>query len=255
MTKKLSPNDPLRPRNIRKREKREARKTHKQIMAKKKEAEEAAKDGQPQQAIDKNKVFHADVVRQAKERIARMKEKIPLPLFIQSLRRGKVSKVLVINRDGKRRELLPDRPDRHVILCHGRVAKVIRSSVCVFNKVTEHEEIDEEKDTRRWIDGSWTLAPCTPAMLRGTTVQHVSRRRWWFLHRYWYQISFDGRVQPAGMFFDYDIDPACRSQEFFVTHEYVKVEKYQDRENDFLRFWLRKENITPYVPPKRRRRN
>lgn len=252
MTKKLNQNDPLRPRNIRKREHREARKTHKQIMAKKKEAMEKGVENKSE-AVDKNKVFHAGVVQEAKERIARMKEKFPLPTFIKSLRRGKISKVLVINRDGKRRELLPDLPDRHVILCHSRVAKVITSSVCVFNKVTEHEEINEEKQERRWIDGSWTLAPCSPAMLRGTTVQHVTRRKWWFLRRYWYQITFDGRVQPAGMFFDYDIDPSRPKQAFYVTHEYVKVEKL-DRENDFLRFWLKKENITPYVPPKKRRR-
>ena len=250
MTQKLNPNDPLRPRNIRKRERRQSRQQHKQIMASKREAE---KNGVPQEATDQKKVFHKSVVDAAKQRIARMKEKITLPFQIESLRRGQISKCLVINRDGRKRELLADIPDRHVILCHGRVAKVITSNVCVFTKITEHEEISESTQKRRWIDGSWVLNPCSPAMLRGTTVQHVRRRPWWFLRRYWYEISFDGRVQPAGMFYDYDIDPLRKRQSFFITHEYVKLRK-TDEENDFLRFWLRKENITAFVDPKSKRR-
>ncbi len=250
MTQKLNPNDPLRPRNIRKRERRQARQQHKKVMAAKREAEN--NDAPQQDVTDKLKVFHKSVVDAAKQRIARMKEKIALPFRIESLRRGQISRCLVINRDGCKRELLADIPDRHVILCHGRVAKVITSHMCVFTKITEHEEVNEESQQRHWIDGSWALNPCSPAMLRGTTVQHVRRRPWWFLRRYWYEISFDGRVQPAGMFYDYDIDPLRKRQAFYITHEFVKL-RNKDGENDFLRFWLRKENITAFVDPKKRR--
>lgn len=238
MMKRLNPNDPLRPRNIRKRQSREARKSHKRLMAEKRKAEASAVDG------DKSKVFHAGAVAEVKKRIARIKESVKNPFRIESLRRGVISRVLVINRDGKKRELLPDKPDRHVILCHGCVAKVITSGVCVFSKVTQHEYISDE-GTRSWIDGSWTIAPCSPAMLRGTTVQHVRRRSWFFLRRYWYEISFDGRVQPAGMFYDYDIDPRRPQQSFYVTHEYIPV-KGSEMENSWLRFWLKKKNISSF---------
>ncbi len=237
--KKFKQDDPLRPRNVIKRNKRKARQQHKKIMAQKKEAEEKGASGDSKSV--KQKIFHADVAKQVRQRIERMKEKIELPFRIKSIQRGQITRVLVINYDGKKRELLPDKPDCHKILCHGSLAKVITSGVCVFSKVTQHEQIDEIDGSRTWIDGSWTIAPCTPAMLRGTTVQHVKRRPLWFLHRYWYEISFDGRVQPAGMFFDYDIDPLRKKQVFYVTREYVKV-RNTDHENNFLRFWRFKKN-------------
>ena len=244
MNKKFRPDDPLRPRNIKRRTNRQARQQHKRLMAQKREAEEnAVPDGSPSgndAHIDKKKVFHADVAREVRQRIARMKEKITLPFRIESLRRGQISKVLIINIDGKQRELLPDKPGCHKILCHASLAKVITSGVCVFTKITEHEQIEGE--SRKWIDGSWIISPCTPAMLRGTTVQHVQRRPFRFLRRYWYEISFDGRVQPAGMFYDYDIDPLKRKQVFYVTREYVKVKNTQ-HENNFLRFWRFKKSI------------
>lgn len=192
----------------------------------------------PPQQSPLQKVVHTETVKKVKERIARIKEKITLPFKVETMSKGAVSKVKVINKEGKERQLLPDRPSRHVMLCHGPMAKVITSGMCVFSKITQHEEIDEQGN-RTWIDGSWTIAPCHPAMLRGTTVQHVSRRKWFFLRRYWYEITFDGRVQPGAMFYDYDIDPAARSHTFYVSHEAVTV-KGTDKENTFFRFWRHK---------------
>lgn len=185
------------------------------------------------------KIVHSDTVRAVKERIKRLKEKITLPFEVKTMRKGQVTKVKVLNIDGIERQLLPDTPAKHKILCHGCMAKVITSSMCVFSKITQHEQIDPATQKRSWIDGSWTIAPCHPAMLRGTTVQHVRRRKWFFLRRYWYEISFDGRVQPGGMFYDYDIDPLTRSHTFYVTHEAVQV-KGTDKENTFFRFWRKK---------------
>ncbi len=230
--KKIDPNSPMRPRNAQRRVQKAKKEAHKRIMQQKREAEE--NDNATSEVINKNKVFHKDAVRAAKERIQRLKKTITLPLKVHTLKKGKTSTVLVQARDGKQRQLFPDKPSRHRILCHGCVAKAITSNVCVFSKITQHEEITD--GSRRWIDGSWTIAPCTPAMLRGTTVQHVRRRRFFFLHRYHYEISFDGRVQPAAMFYDYDIDPATKKYRFFITHEFVKV-KHTDHENDFFRFW------------------
>ena len=185
------------------------------------------------------KIVHSDTVRMVKERIKRLNEKITLPFEVKTMQKGEVTKVKVLNIDGIERQLLPDTPAKHKILCHGRMAKVITSGMCVFSKITAHEEIEPVTQKRRWIDGSWTIAPCHPAMLRGTTVQHVRRRKWFFLRRYWYEITFDGRVQPGGMFYDYDIDPLTKTQTFYVTHEAVKV-KGTDKENTFFRFWKHK---------------
>ena len=62
---------------------------------------------------------------------------------------------------------------------------------------------------------------------------------WFFLHRYWYEITFDGRVEPAMMLNDYNLNPTLRKKHFYVTREYVKV-RNQDAENDYFRFWLHK---------------
>jgi hypothetical protein len=89
------------------------------------------------------------------------------------------------------------------------------------------------------IDGSWAIVPAEYRMMRATTIQHMRRRPFFFLRRYWYEIDFDGRVQPAHMFFDYGLNPAERSQRFYVTHEYVPV-RNQDAQNDYFRFWHKK---------------
>ena len=255
MTKKYNPNSPLRPRNINKRLQREKRQQHKRLLNEKETAKASGSVSSGSaadspsgsvnsgSAADPKKVFHADTVREVKERIARMKQRITLPFTIQPLREGKVTSVLVINRDGKERELLPDRPGRHVILCHSSMAKVIVTNMCVFAKITQHERIDKDNGQRQWIDGSWSIAPCHPAMLNGTTVQHLRRRPFWFLRRYWYEISFDGRVQPGSLFYDYDIDPATRRQRLYVTHEYVPI-RNSDSRNDYFRFWRYRSAIT-----------
>ena len=226
----------MRPRNQQKRQNKEAKAARRRLIEKKKEAEEQDKQ-QPQPT---KKVFHADHVRDVKNYINRLKKKITLPFEIEALRKGSVSSVVIINKDGRQRELLPDKPGQHKILCHSSVAKVITSKMCVIAKITQHERITDEG--RKWIDGSWSIAPCSPAMLVGTTVQHVRRRPLWFLRRYWYEISFDGRVQPAGMFYDYDISPLTCRRKMYVTHEFIKV-RNKDAENDYFRFWRDKKNI------------
>lgn len=287
MPKKLSPDSPNRPRNVIKRQRRAAHEAHKRIMQQKKETETVAsqqsagfsvgsgsaaakkKDSVPPSPSGEGhgrassardgageglpKVFHADHVRDVKNYINRLKQKITLPFQVKTLRRGKVSTVLIINRDGRERELLPDRPGDHRVLCHRSVARTITSSMCVFSKITQSERIvkstvplpdgtQKEVEHREFIDGSWTIAPCAPAMLNGTTVQHVRRRPFFFLRRYWYEISFDGRVQPGGLFYDYGISPLTRRQRLYITHEYIPVRHF-DAENDYFRFWRYKSSI------------
>ena len=238
--KKIDHNDPNRPRNVRKRSNREARQSHKRIMEQK---NEEVKEEEP--VKQPKKVFHADNVRNVKNYINRLKQKIELPFQIETLRKGKISTVIVLNKDGKQRELLPDKPGVHKILCHGSVAKAITSNMCVVTKITKNEReiTDPEGQIHiEWIDGSWSVAPCSPEMLNGTTVQHVRKRRFWIFRRYHYEISFDGRVQPGSLFYDYHIDPLTKRLKLYITHEFIKV-RYKDAENDYFRFWLKKENI------------
>ena len=234
MNKKFSPDNPMRPRNQRKRQQRTERELRKQ--ARKRQDTETKQPQQPQ------KVFHADSVRKVKDYISRLNKKITLPFTIDALREGQTSKCVIINREGRERELLPDRKGVYKILVHSNVAKVITSGMCILAKITQHEKIDAHTAAREWIDGSWSIAPCVPSMLNGTTVQHVRRRRWWFLRRYWYEISFDGRVQPGGMFYDYDISPVSPKETFYITHEFVKV-RHSNAQNDYFRFWRYKSNI------------
>lgn len=236
-TRKYNPDSPLRPRNQRKRAARLARRAKRQekVAVRESTADHSADaDAADQSYIDRAKVVHRRTVDAVRSRISRLKETIKLPFQVETLRRGRVDDVIVENIPARRRELLPDVPPRFRILCHARVARIISSGVCVFSKITEHQRFDEGR--RTFIDGSWTIAPCTPAMLRGTTVQHVSRRPWAFFRRYSYEISFDGRVQPGMLLVDYDIDALTRRRRFFVTHEFVRV-KGTDHENDFIRFW------------------
>lgn len=247
MTAKINHNSPRRPRNIRKRSNREAKESHKRIMQQKKDAEQSsASSGNVATENTPKKVFHADHVRDVKKYINRLKQKIELPFKIEALRKGKISTVIILNKDGKERELLPDKPGVHKILCHGSVARAITSNMCVITKITKNEQEVEGKDGNEeylWIDGSWSIAPCSPAMLTGTTVQHLRKRPFWFLRRYWYEISFDGRVQPGSLFYDYRIDPLTRRLKMYVTHEFVKVRYKDNTENDYFRFWLHKHNI------------
>lgn len=182
--------------------------------------------------IDKSKKVFVKTVAEAKERIERMKATIQLPKFLKMERRNLLTKIVVKNIDGKERELFPDKKPQHKILCRGNIAKVMVSGVCMLVRITQ--SMDEE--TGEHIDGSWAIVPATVDMMKATSIQHLKKRPLWFLKKYWYEISFDGRVQPAHMLFDYGIDPTKKEQEFWVTREYTPVRK-TDEENDYFRFW------------------
>lgn len=192
-------------------------------------------DSKPQQEkkklingyIDPDKVFHGKVDKAIRKRISRMRNHFALPSCIQSLRTPYLSDVLVINHPGRTRELLPDVPPRHVMLCHHSLARVIESGIGIFTEITS--------DT----DGHWALCPAGVDMLNQTTVQHVRRRPFWFLRRYGYEISFDGRVEPPMMLARYDIDPTRQKQRFYVSYERVKI-KDSEKYNSFFRFWRNK---------------
>lgn len=212
-------------RNIPKKKRKPTQKEVKQAVRR------ATEKIQEQKAKNEKKVFNKKAFDAVEEQLRRFKEKFSLPTKINTERKPLKTSVLVINREGKQRELLPDRPPKHLLLCHRKMAKIFSSSVCMFNKITAHQTEEGE-----YIDGSWAITPCLVDMANITTIQHVKRRRFFFLRRYWYQISFDGHVQPAMLLADYRHDPEKKSQRFFVTREYVKV-KRSDITNDYLRIW------------------
>lgn len=180
--------------------------------------------------------------------IDRMHAKAKLPDFLTMVRHKFLSTVCVINHPGKQRSLLPDKKGRYVMLCHRKMAKVFTADVCLIVKIQKSFiEIKHRKfpdgsvynTEERWQDGSWSIVPCRVDKSNYTTIQEVRLRPWFFLHRYWYEITFDGRVEPAMMLHDYNLNPTLRKQHFYVTREYVKV-RNQDAENDYFRFWLHK---------------
>lgn len=196
---------------------------------------------------NKAKVAYTAGMQQAKERIAAINARFKLPEAINTVRvpfsrllsklrllRGYLTSVVVINRDGHPRSFLPDKPGRHVILCHHSIAKHLTSKCCMLVRIAANEDTEG-----RNIDGSWAIVPAQYAMMRATTIQHLRRRPFFFLHRYWYEISFDGRVQPAHMLFDYGLNPTEKRTRFYVTHEYVPV-RDRDETNDYFRFWSSK---------------
>lgn len=177
--------------------------------------------------------------------IDRMHAKAKLPDFLSMARHKFLSTVCVINKPGKQRSLLPDKKGRFVMLCHYKMAKVFTADVCLLVKIQKsiiqkHEMAPgREVTTEHWQDGSWSIVPCRADKSNYTTIQEVRLRPWFFLHRYWYEISFDGRVEPAMMLNDYGLNPTLSKKHFYVTREYVKV-RNQDAENDYFRFWLHK---------------
>lgn len=198
------------------------------------------KPQQQKTSEEPKKVFHKEAFDRVQKLIDQMHAKAKLPEFLVMARRKYQSTVCLINRDGKKRELLPDKKGRHVLLCHGKMARVFTNQVCLIVKIQKSfTKPDEEKSADVWHDGSWSIVPCALAMGNGTTIQDVRRRPWFFLHRYWYEITFDGHVQPAMMLADYNLHPERKKQHFYVTREYVKV-RNQDAENDYFRFWLHK---------------
>ncbi len=177
----------------------------------------------------------------------RMHAKAHLPKFLTMARRKYLSTVCVINKPGHKRDLFPDKKGRYVMLCHRKMAKVFTNDVCLIVKIQQSYTKNDTKDaadnvvstSEGWQDGSWSIVPCRVDKSNYTTIQEVRRRPWFFLRRYWYEITFDGRVEPAMMLYDYNLNPTVRKQHFYVTREYVKV-RHQDAENDYFRFWLSK---------------
>jgi len=185
---------------------------------------------------DKAKKRNASFVHEALERIKKKNATYPLPESVQSIRRPLLTDALLINRDGRDRTLLADKPGKHLLLVHRNVAKVMKSKVCMFARITTNKD-----SSGRFIDGSWTIVPAQVRYMNATTIQHVKRRKLFFLHKYWYEISFDGRVQPAYLLYDYDVDPLCRKLHLWITREYVKVKKTGE-DNNFFRIWKEKKH-------------
>ena len=210
-----------------------------------------AREAQQAKGVDKNKVYtvhdtEADKnFHKVQKLIDRMHAKAHLPKFLTMARRKYLSTVCVINRPGHQRDLFPDKKGRHVMLCHGKMARVFTNDVCLIVKIQQSYTKEEVKDgdttstQESWNDGSWSIVPCRVETSNYTTIQEVRRRPWFFLHRYWYEITFNGRVQPAMMLYDYALNPTAKKQHFYVTREYVEV-RNQDAENDYFRFWLSK---------------
>lgn len=212
--------------------KEQVRKHVKEIR--KKEASAHKKQEEPK------KVFHKEAFDRVQKMIDRLHAKAKLPDSLTMARRKYQSTVCVINREGKKRELLGDKKGRHVMLCHRKMASIFVNQMCIFAKIQKSFTHGEgENSAEEWHDGSWSICPCKAAMTNRTTIQEVRRRPWFFLHRYWYEITFDGHVQPAMMFSDYNLHPELKKKHFYVTREYIKV-RNQDAENDYLRFWLNK---------------
>lgn len=169
-------------------------------------------------------------------RIKQMHEKFDLPESVKMERTPMRTTVKVINIPGKERELLPDRKARYKVLCKGKLAKVMKSGVCMFVRITNA------------IDGSWAIVPAQVAMANVTTIQDVKKRSFAWLRRYSYEISFDGHVQPAQLFFDYGLRPDMKSWTFYVTREYVKVRGKNEDYNDYFRLWADPQCREPQQP-------
>ena len=185
--------------------------------------------------IDKTKKVFSHGMKYVKERLRAKNEKHDLPEHITTVRRGLRTTCLIINKDGRERSFLPDVKPKHKILVHRNIAKVLISDVCMLVRITRNHSQEDDS----WIDGSWAITPAEWRMMNATTIQHLKLRKWFFLRRYWYEISFDGRVQPAHLLYDYEMDPAQRKTRLWVTREYVPVAK-TDKFNDYFRFWKNK---------------
>lgn len=184
--------------------------------------------------IDKTKKNFKSGMNYVKDRLAAAKAKFDKPERVRTERKDLLTTCLVINRDGRVREFLPDVKPQHKILVHRNIAKVLVSGCCMLVRITKNE--DKEG---RYIDGSWAITPAEYRMMNATTIQMMRKRKWWFLHRYWYEIDFDGRVQPAHLLFDYQLNPINEKTRFWITREYVPVND-TDEFNDYFRFWKTK---------------
>lgn len=183
---------------------------------------------------DKTKRVFNKGMQYVKDRLEQAKATFDRPEKIDTVRRPFRQRCVILNRDGRERDFLPDKQPQHKILVHGKVARVMVSDVCMLVRITKNED-----SQGGYIDGSWAMTPADVKMVGVTDIQRVRKRRWWFLRRYWYEISFDGRVQPASLFYDYGIGVTRERQELWLTREYVPVNK-TDKFNDYFRFWKSK---------------
>ena len=165
--------------------------------------------------IDKTKKAFTSGVKAVKERIAKKNAKYDLPERIITERRPLRTSCLIINREGKERAFLPDKKPCYKILVHRCVVRHMVSKVCMFLRITANHT----KESGEYIDGSWAITPAAYHLMGTTTIQHVNRRPFFFLRRYWYEISFDGRVQPADLLFDYELDPTAKKTRLWITRE------------------------------------
>lgn len=183
---------------------------------------------------DKHKLSGGKAMEYLKKRIADKNKIFHLPKFVKSVRKKFLTTALLINRDGHERSFLPDKPPRHCLLVHRNVAEALVSGVCMFARITSN--VDDDNNI---IDGSWAIVPAEYRMMQATTIQTLRRRPFWLFRRYHYEISFDGRVQPAHLLFDYGLNPEYRRQRLYVTREYVPI-RGTDKQNDYFRLWLHK---------------
>lgn len=185
--------------------------------------------------IDKTKRVYTEGINFAKERIQKAKEVFKLPLHINTIRRKMRTNVILLNKDGHKHDFMPDYPGRHCLLVHKDIAKKLLSNVCMFVRITDNRDENDNP-----IDGSWAIVPAEYKMMMTTTIQHLKKRKWFLFHRYWYEISFDGRVQPAHLLFDYDMDPTARRTRLWISNEYVPVRGSENTFNEYFRFWKNK---------------
>lgn len=185
--------------------------------------------------IDKTKKVFSHGMQAVKERLKSKNQHFDLPERIITERRPMLTSCLIINREGKEHDFLPDKKPTYKILVHGSVVKDMVSKCCMLVRIARNRTVE----TDEYLDGSWAITPAEYRMMAQTTIQHVRRRRWFFLRRYWYEISFDGRVQPAHLLFDYELDPTAKKTRLWITREYVPINK-TDRYNDYFRFWRNK---------------
>lgn len=181
---------------------------------------------------DRHKVSGGKAMEYLKKRITEKNKIFHLPKFINTARESLLTTAVLFNRDGHQRAFLPDRKPRHCLLVHRNIARALVSGCCMFARITSN--VDDDNNI---IDGSWAITPAEYRMMQATTIQTLRRRPFWFLRRYHYEISFDGRVQPAHLLFDYGLNPEARSQRLYVTREYVRI-RGTDKRNSYFRLWL-----------------
>lgn len=183
---------------------------------------------------DKHKVSGGKAMEYLKKRIAAKNKIFHLPKRIKSVCENLLTSAVLINRDGHQRAFLPDKQPRHCLLVHGNIARALVSGVCMFARITSN--VDDDNNI---IDGSWAIVPAEYRMMQATTIQTLRRRPFWFLRRYHYEISFDGRVQPAHLLYDYGLNPESPRQRLYVTREFVPI-RGTDKKNNYFRLWLHK---------------